>query len=140
MPAGSPTCRHFLLNLTLDLALTLDLPHTLHMTREEIEQQITSRMPLEEFLKIQERVAILRKDEDMKLNALGELQKAYLAANTDEQREMVKDAVGQIREISRKTREEIRALNSKIYERMPLAEAKELYEKYLTAKIQSAPG
>ena len=66
----------------------------------------------------------------MKLNALAELQKAYLSANTDEQRDMVKDAVAQIREISRKTREEIRALNSKIYERMPLAEAKELYEQY----------
>jgi regulator of sirC expression with transglutaminase-like and TPR domain len=104
------------------------------MTREEIEKQITLRMPLEEFLRIQERLAVLRKDEDMKLKALAELQKAYLAANTDEQQEMVKDAVAQIREISRKTREEIRALNSKIYEHMPLADAKDLYEKYLASK------
>jgi regulator of sirC expression with transglutaminase-like and TPR domain len=104
------------------------------MTREEIEKQITLRMPLEEFLRIQERLAVLRKDEDMKLKALAELQKAYLAANTDEQQEMVKYAVAQIREISRKTREEIRALNSKIYEHMPLADAKDLYEKYLASK------
>src|SRR5262245_43677261 len=107
------------------------------MKREEIEQQINSRMPLKEFLEIHERLAVLRKDEDMKLSALAELQKAYLSANTDEQRDMVKDAVAQIREISRKTREEIRALNSRVYEHMPIAEAKELYERYLTAKPQS---
>jgi regulator of sirC expression with transglutaminase-like and TPR domain len=111
------------------------------MTREEIEKQITSHMPLEEFLRIQERLAVLRKDEDMKLKALAELQKAYLVANTDQQQEMVKDAVGQIREISRKTREEIRALNSVIYKHMPLAEAKELYEEYMnfTAKTPKTP-
>src|SRR5262245_21872976 len=107
------------------------------MNSDEIEQQITARMPLEEFLRIHERLAILRKDENLKLNALAELQKAYLAANTDEQREMVKDAVAQIREISRKTREEIRSLNNKIHEHIPLPEAKELYEKYLQSKTSS---
>jgi hypothetical protein len=46
---------------------------------------------------------------------------------------MVKQAVGQIREISKKTREEIRALNTTIHQHMSLEEAKELYEKYLRA-------
>ena len=103
------------------------------MTKKEIENEIVARMPLEEFLQIQERLAFLRNEEELKLKALAELQKAYLSANTEQQQEMVKGAVAQIREFSRKTREEIRALNSKIYEHMQLADAKELYEKYLNA-------
>jgi hypothetical protein len=103
------------------------------MTQEQIEAEICARMPLQEFLKIQERLAFLRNEEELKLKALAELQQVYLAATSDERREMVKQAVGQIREISKKTREEIRALNSAIFQKMPLDEAKQLYEKYLTA-------
>jgi thioesterase domain-containing protein len=103
------------------------------VTLQEIEVEITKYMPLEEFLRIQERLAFLRKEEENKLSALAELQKAYLAANTDHQQEMVKNTVGQIRELSRKTREEIRSLNSVIFQRMPLQLAKELYDNYLEA-------
>ena len=87
-------------------------------------------MPLEEFLKIQERLAFLRNEEELKLKALADLQQIYVSATSDQDREMVKQAVGQIREISKKTREEIRSLNSLIYQRMSLEEAKDLYEKY----------
>ena len=90
-------------------------------------------MPLEEFVRIHERLAFLRHEEEMKLKALAELQQVYVSANTDQQRDLVKNAVAQIREISRKSREEIRSLNSRVFERMPLQEAKELYEKYLQA-------
>jgi regulator of sirC expression with transglutaminase-like and TPR domain len=103
------------------------------MTREQIELEISSKMPLDEFLKIQERLAFLRKEEDLKLKALAELQQIYVAAASDQEREMVKQAVGQIREISKKTREEIRAFNTMIHQHMTLEEAKELYEKYLKA-------
>ena len=84
-------------------------------------------------MRIHERLAYLRKEEENKLRALAELQKAYLAANTDQQQEMVKNTVGQIRELSRKTREEIRSLNSIIFQRMPLQLARELYDNYLEA-------
>ncbi|MCI0413560.1 hypothetical protein L0222_12275 [bacterium] len=106
------------------------------MTLAGIEAEIDKHMPLDEFLRIHERLAYLRKEEEDKLGALAELQKAYLAANTEQQQEMVKNAVGQIRELSRKTREEIRSLNSIVFQRMPLQLARELYQSYLdlTAK------
>ena len=100
------------------------------MNRQEIEHEISTRMAVDEFLKIQERLAFLRNEEQLKLTALAELQQIYVAAGSDQEREMVKNAVGQIREVSRKTREEIRALNSIIHQHMPLDEAKELYERY----------
>ena len=101
------------------------------MTRDEVIAEITQNFPLDEFLRMQERLAFLRKEEEEKLRALGELQAVYVSATTDQQRDLVKTAVGQIRELSRKTREEIRTINSRIYERMQLARAKELYEQYL---------
>jgi hypothetical protein len=103
------------------------------MRLPEVEAEITKYMPLDEFLQIQERLAYLRKEEENKLIALAELQKTFLAANSEQQQEMVKNMVGQIRELSRKTREEIRSLNSIVYQHMPLQSAKELYEKYLEA-------
>lgn len=103
------------------------------MTLSEIEAEITRRMPLDEFLRIHERLAYLRMEEENKLKALAELQKSYLAANTEQQQEIVKVTVGQIRELSRKTREEIRSLNSIVFQHMPLQLAKELYEKYVEA-------
>jgi len=103
------------------------------MTREQIEAKIGAKMPLQEFLRIQERLIILRNEEDLKLKALAELQQVYVAAGSDEQREMVKQAVGQIREISKNTREEIRALNSTLVQKITLDEAKELYERYQKA-------
>ena len=103
------------------------------MTLSEIEAEISKHMPLDEFLRIHERLAYLRKEEENKLSALAELQKTYLAAYTEQQQEMVKNTVAQIRELSRKTREEIRSLNSIVFQHMPLPLAKELYERYLEA-------
>jgi hypothetical protein len=104
------------------------------MTLSEIESEITKHMPLDEFLRIHERLAYLRKEEEDKLSALAELQKTYLSANTEQQQEMVKNMVGQIRELSRKTREEIRSLNSIVFQHMPLQLARELYDRYLVVK------
>jgi hypothetical protein len=104
------------------------------MTLEQIEAEINRHMPLDDFLGIQKRLAYLRTQEDEKLKALSELQQAYLAANTDQQRDMVKRTVGQIRELSRKTREEIRSLNSTLHQSMDLAKAKDLYEQYVREK------
>jgi hypothetical protein len=103
------------------------------MIISDIEAEIRNYMPLEDFLRIQERVAFLRKEEEDKLKALAELQKIYLAANTDQQRDQVKEAVAQIREMSRKTREELRELNSIIHRHLDVAAAKQLYERYLSA-------
>jgi hypothetical protein len=103
------------------------------MTRDEIIAEITKHFPLEEFLQIHDRLAVLRKEEADKLKALAELQATYVSSITDRERENVKTIVGQIRELSRKTREEIRALNVRIHGKMELADAKELYERYLAA-------
>jgi len=104
------------------------------MTEEEVRKQIGSLMDVDRFIEIQIRLAELRKDEDGKLVALAELQKAYLAATTDDEKEMVKETVGRIRELSRITRVEIRALNQEIVQHMPLEKARELYELLLKAK------
>ena len=109
------------------------------MTLSEIEAEISKHMPLDEFLRIHERLAYLRKEEENKLSALAELQKTYLAAYTEQQQEMVKNTVAQIRELSRKTREEIRSLNSIVFQHMPLPLAKELYERYLEARRDHNP-
>ena len=104
------------------------------MTFEEIEAEITKRMPLEDFLRIQERLTFLRKEEEEKLKALAELQQIYLAANSDQQRDTVKLAVAEIRELSRKTREELRSLNTLLHQNFDLSRAKELYKMYLDQK------
>jgi hypothetical protein len=109
------------------------------MNPDQIVARITERMKLDEFLRIQERLAYLRKEEEDKLKALAELQAVYVSANSDEQREMVKQTVGQIRELSRKTREEIRSLNSTIHQHMELSEARELYEQYLLITRTQSP-
>jgi hypothetical protein len=109
------------------------------MTLPDIEAEIRKHMPLDEFLRIHQRLAYLRKEEENKLIALAELQKTYLAASTEQQQEMVKHMVGQIRELSRKTREEIRSLNSIVFQHMPLQLGKELYDRYLEAEIDHSP-
>jgi hypothetical protein len=109
------------------------------MNLDAIVARITECFPLQEFLRIHERLSYLRKEEEDKLKALAELQAVYVAANTDEQREMVKQTVGQIRELSRKTREEIRSLNATIHQFMELSEARELYEQYLAVTESQSP-
>lgn len=107
------------------------------MNIHEIEKEISKVMPLEKFLQIQRRLRELHHEENVKLQALAELQQVYLSANTDAERDMVKEAVGQIRELSKSTRSEIRELNNKIAERMSLEEAFDLFSRYEEAA--SAP-
>jgi hypothetical protein len=100
------------------------------MNAKEIEQEIDGLMPLDEFLKIHRRLKDLRFEEEAKLRALSELQQVYLGANTDQERELVKEAVARIRELSRATRQEIRELNNRVVQFMPLEQARELFERY----------
>ncbi len=100
------------------------------MNTREIEQEIGELMPVDDFLQIQRRLRDLRFEEDAKLRALAELQQVYLSANTDEERDLVKDAVAKIRDLSRATRQEIRDLNNRIVAFMPLDVARELFERY----------
>ena len=100
------------------------------MNIREIEQEIGELMPVDDFLQIQRRLRDLRFEEDAKLRALAELQQVYLSANTDEERDLVKDAVAKIRDLSRVTRQEIRDLNNRIVQFMSLDVARELFERY----------
>ncbi|MCI0442438.1 hypothetical protein L0152_04365, partial [bacterium] len=93
------------------------------MSIHEIEKEISKVMPLDEFLQIQRRLRELHREENVKLQALGELQQVFLSANTDAERDMVKQAVAQIRELSKATRAQIRELNSKIAQHMSLEQA-----------------
>lgn len=87
-------------------------------------------MPLEDFLKIHERLHELKREDEQKLQALAELQQYYNAAGSDEEREKVRSAVAQIREISRQTREEIRVLKIELSRHMPLDQALRLYQEW----------
>src|SRR5262245_36763780 len=107
------------------------------MNINEIEKEISDVMPLEEFLQIQRRLRELHHEENVKLQALAELQQVYLSANTDAERDMVKQAVGQIRELSKVTRTQIRELNGKIAVYMSLEQAYDLFSRYEEAA--SAP-
>ena len=100
------------------------------MNIQEIEEEISKVMPLEEFLQIQRRLRELHHEENVKLQALAELQQVYLSANTDAERDMVKQAVAQIRELSKATRAQIRELNAKIAEHMSLERAYDLFSRY----------
>jgi hypothetical protein len=100
------------------------------MNTREIEQEIGDLMPLDEFLQIQRRLKDLRFEEDAKLRALAELQQVYLSANTDQERELVKEAVARIRELSRTTRQEIRELNNRLVQYMSLEQARDLFDRY----------
>ena len=100
------------------------------MNIQDIEIEISKKMPLEEFLQIQRRLRELHHEENVKLQALAELQQVFLSANTDAERDMVKQAVSQIRELSKATRTQIRELNSKIAEYMSLELAFDLFSRY----------
>lgn len=100
------------------------------MDTKQIEEEISKAMPLEEFLQIQRRLRELHHEENVKLQALAELQQVYLGANTDAERDMVKQAVSSIREMSKITRAEIRRLNNQISEHMPLEQAHDLFTRY----------
>jgi hypothetical protein len=109
------------------------------MNIQQIEEEISKVMPVEEFLQIQRRMRELHHEENVKLQALAELQQVYLSANTDAERDMVKEAVGQIRELSKSTRSQIRELNTKIAEYMSLEEAFDLFSRYEEAASATKP-
>jgi len=91
-------------------------------------------MPLDAFLQIHERQAGLRKAEEERLKMLADLQKSYISASTDQQREQVKELVGKIRELSKAAREEIRSLNRELQSHMRVEQARELYQKLVQLK------
>ena len=67
-----------------------------------------------EVSRIRARLAELRGEEEQKLKALAQLQQYYVDARSDEEREQVRQAVAEIREISKKARQEIRELNTQL--------------------------
>jgi len=101
---------------------------------QEVREEIVRYMVYEEFTRIQGRLAELRSEEDAKLQALAELQKAYLSASSDAQRESVKVMVGKVREMSKIARQEIRELNQEICKYMTLEKARELYQRLRDAR------
>lgn len=94
-----------------------------------LKQEIERYMPYGEFARIHERLTELRLEEEAKLTALAELQKAYLSANSDSQRDAVKETVGKIRELSKLHRKEIRELNQELLQYMTLEQAKNFFER-----------
>lgn len=99
----------------------------------EIEEQIRKYMPVERFIQLNRRLEVLQRDQDLKLKALGELREYYLSAGTEKELQTIKETVGQIREISRTTRTEIRAIKSEIAAALPLDVALELYRNLIEA-------
>ena len=100
----------------------------------EVQKEISQYMPCEEFVRIQLRLTELRKEEENKLLALADLQKAYLSANSDAERDSVKEVVVKIRELSKAARQEIKDLNAKIVSHLPLELARTLYDCLLEAQ------
>jgi len=99
-----------------------------------IVEEISKYMPYEEFVRIQERLAELRREEEKKLQALAELQKTYVSANTDSERDYVKQMVGKIRDLSKAERQEIRLLNQEIAKHMTLEQANDFFQRLLQAR------
>jgi hypothetical protein len=97
----------------------------------KLQAEIGRYMPYDDFVRIHRRLSGLRAEEEAKLKALADLQKMYLAANSDAQREAVKEMVGKIRELSRQHRQEMRSLNDEIQQKMPFHLAAELYQRLL---------
>ena len=103
----------------------------------QIQKEISRYIPMDKFLRLQERLTELRKEEEEKLKALAELQKAYLAANSDSDREVVKMTVRKIRELSKLTRTEIRSLTQELSNHMPLSLAHDFYQRLLEAQAHN---
>jgi hypothetical protein len=108
-----------------------------HSQLLQLKEEITAFVPFDKFIRVQTRLAELRLEEDQKLELLAELQKVYLSANSDLEKDKVKEMVGKIRELSKVARSEIRSLNSKIQEHMPVEKARHLYKRLL--ELQENP-
>lgn len=91
-------------------------------------------MPYDDFVRIQYRLAQLRKEEEDKLKALADLQQAFLSATTEKETETVRKTVGEIREISRAAREEIRQLIGELQKHMSIDLARDFYARVLQAE------
>lgn len=103
----------------------------------QLEKEIAAFMPYDAFLRVHQRLAELRSGEEQKLRLLAELQKSYISADSDTDRDKVKEVVGKIRELSRAAREEIRSLNREILNYMPIEKARALYLELLIAQKQT---
>ena len=103
-----------------------------------LEREIAALMPMESFLQIHNRLKQLRKEEEQKLAFLSELQKSYIQAGSDEERDKVKEMVGKIRELSKIAREEIKTLQREIQNFMPIERAREFYKIYVELTEESA--
>lgn len=91
-------------------------------------------MPYDDFVRIQSRLAQLRKEEEDKLKALADLQQAFLSATTERETETVRKTVGEIREISRAARQEVRQLIGEIQRHMSVDLARNFYAQVLKAE------
>ena len=98
---------------------------------EKIRKEIAAYMDCDLFVRSQARLAELKKEEEAKLQALAELQQAYVSANSDAERDHVKQMVGRIREMSKLARAEMRDLKQEILAHMPYEKANDLYERLL---------
>ena len=88
-------------------------------------------MPFDEFARIQMRLKELRAEEEAKLKALAELQSVFVNATTDQEKEMVKQTVGKIRDLSKAARVEIRQLNDQLLQRMNSEQLKEFADAFI---------
>lgn len=105
---------------------------------EDLKAEIGRYMPYDDFVRIHRRLAELHSEEEAKLKALADLQKMYLAANSDPQRDAVKEMVGKIRDLSKQNRQEMRSLNNDIQQKMPFNLAAELYQRLLAIEKSGA--
>lgn len=103
------------------------------MSLTDLKKQISAYMPYDDFMKIQVRLAQLRKEEEDKLKALADLQQAFVSAKTESEIEVVRKTVGEIREISRAAKQEIRQLIRELQKHMSIDLARDFYAQVLKA-------
>jgi CHASE3 domain sensor protein len=103
------------------------------MNLAELETEISQYMPLGLFLRIHKRLAELRSEEELKLKALSELQPAYNSASSDQQRDLIHEAVAQLRELSRAHRKELRELQTELQKYITVDKGRQLYAQWTAA-------
>jgi hypothetical protein len=99
---------------------------------DRLKKEIEQHMPYDEFARIQTRLHELRAEEEAKLKALSELQAVFINSTTDQEKEMVKQTVGKIRDLSKAARAEIRQLNDELLQHMSSEELKEFSDAFAT--------
>lgn len=101
--------------------------------KSEIQTEIEQHLHFEDFLRIQKRLTDLRNEEEKKLLVLADLQRAFVGANTDFERDYVKQTVARIRELSKAARAEMRKLKQELLQHLTLDEANDLYDRWQKA-------